>query len=617
MPRNSFTTTPLIPREILFGNPTKANPQIAPDGTRMAYLAPVDDVLNVWVGEIDGDEYRPVTNDRERGVRAYFWAYDGETIYYLQDVGGNEDWSLYATDIHTADTRHLTPVDEVQVQILAYRKQFPNEMILAMNRDDPSRHDAYHLDLTTHELQKIAENPGNVTTWVTDAALQVRGAHAATADGGFELLIRETVADDWTTLVTWDAEDGVGSGPVGFTGDGKAIYLSDSRHANAARLVKMEIESGAVEVLAEDPDYDADDVIIHPDTREVQAVGFTRARREWLVLDETIEDDLAAIRRLNPGDFSLEDRTAADDRWLVGFNRDVDSVSFYTFDRATKQGQFLFHTRPQLAEADLAPMEPIAFASRDGLTIHGYLTRPPGSAGECLPMVLNVHGGPWHRDAWGYDPEAQWLANRGYACLQVNFRGSTGYGKAFLNAGDHEWGGRMHDDLLDAVDFAVKEGWADRDRIAIFGGSYGGYAALVGATFTPDVFRCAVDIVGPSNLLTFINTVPAYWEALLEMLYRRVGHPERDEAFLRERSPLFHVDNIKIPMLIAQGANDPRVKQAESEQIVQAMRDKHIDHVYQLFPDEGHGFAKPENRLRFYAVAEKFLARHLGGRCED
>jgi dipeptidyl aminopeptidase/acylaminoacyl peptidase len=615
MPQSKSTTAPLIPREILFGNPTKASPQISPDGTRMAYLAPVDDVLNVWVGQIDADTYRPVTTDRDRGVRVYFWGYDGGTIYYLQDLGGDEDWSLYATNIDTAETKHLTPFDGVQVQILAYRKQFPGQMILALNRDDPANHDAYHLDLTTYELKKIAENPGNFTTWVVDADLQVRGATAATPEGGFELLIRTTVNDDWTTLITWDAEDGMASGPVGFTGDGKAIYLSDSRDANAARLVKLDLATGAVEVLAEDPDYDAADAIIHPDTREVQAVAFTRARQEWLVLDDTIADDVAAISRVNPGDWSLADRTAADDRWVIGFDRDVDSVSYYTFDRATKRGHFLFHTRPRLAQAELVPMEPIEFTARDGLTIHGYLTRPPTDGP--LPMVLDVHGGPWHRDAWGYDAEAQWMANRGYACLQVNFRGSTGYGKAFVNAGDKEWGGRMHDDLIDAVEFAVKEGWADRNRIAIYGGSYGGYAALAGATFTPDVFRCAVDIVGPSNLLTFINTVPAYWESFLEVLYRRVGHPEKDEAFLRERSPLFHVDNIRIPMLIAQGANDPRVKQSESEQIVQAMRDKNIDHDYLLFPDEGHGFAKPENRLRFYAAAEKFLARHLGGRSED
>jgi dipeptidyl aminopeptidase/acylaminoacyl peptidase len=547
----------------------------------------------------------------------YFWGYDGDTIYYLQDLGGDENWSLYATNIHTAQTKHLTPFDEVQVQILAYRKQFPNEMILGLNRDDAANHDAYHLDLTTHALEKIAENPGNFTGWVVDADLQVRGAAAATAEGGFDLLIRATAGDDWTTVITWDAEDGLTSGPLGFTGDGRSIYLADSRDANAARLVKLDLATGAVEVLAEDPDYDAADVVIHPDTREVQAVAFTRARQEWLVLDEEIADDFNAISRLNPGDWGLVDRTAADDRWLIGFDRDVDSVSYHAFDRATKQGQFLFHSRPRLAEAELAPMEPIEFTARDGLTVHGYLTRPPGSGAEPGPMVLNVHGGPWHRDTWGYDPETQWLANRGYVCLQVNFRGSTGYGKAFVNAGDGEWGGRMHDDLIDAVEFAVQEGWADRDRIAIYGGSYGGYAALVGATFTPEVFRCAVDIVGPSNLLTFIKTVPAYWESFLEVLYRRVGHPEKDEAFLRERSPLFHVDNIQIPMLIAQGANDPRVKQAESEQIVQAMRDKSLDHDYLLFPDEGHGFAKPENRLRFYAAAEKFLAKHLGGRSED
>jgi dipeptidyl aminopeptidase/acylaminoacyl peptidase len=300
----------------------------------------------------------------------------------------------------------------------------------------------------------------------------------------------------------------------------------------------------------------------------------------------------------------------------VGFDTDTGPSAFYAFDRSTRSGRFLFHTRPALTGYQLAPRDPISFTARDGLTIHGYVSFPPGVERRNLPLVLNVHGGPWHRDTWGYDPEAQWLTNRGYVSLQVNFRGSTGYGKHFLNAGDREWGGKMQDDLTDAVRWAVERGFADPGRVAIYGGSYGGYAALAGAAFTPDLFCCAVDIVGPSNLLTFIDTIPPYWSAYLSMMHRRVGHPEKDRDFLVARSPLNSVHQIRIPLLIAQGANDPRVKQSESEQIVAALKEKGIEYEYLLFPDEGHGFAKPENRLKFYEAAERFLARHLGGRSQ-
>ena len=585
----------------------------------MAYLAPVDGVLNVWVGSTGEDDYRPVTDDRDRGVRIYFWGYDNETILYLQDVGGDENWRILSTNITSSSTVELTPFENVQVETLAYERPFPDEMVIAMNKEDATKHDAYHLHLKTGALRLIAANPGNVTRWVTDAQLAVRGAMAARADGGFDLLVRDTPDSEWRTLIAWDAQDGLNSGPVGFTEDGRGIHLLDSRDHNAARLVRMDIATGALETLAEDPDYDAGQMMTHPDTHEIQAVGFFRARLDWLVLDSHIAEDFAAIERINPGDFVVYDRTAEDDVWLVGFSEDVGPAAYYLFDRRAKTARFLFYNRPELAESTLVPMEPISFVSRDGITIHGYLTKPAGAGAppEPLPMVLNVHGGPWYRDTWGYDSEAQWFANRGYASLQVNFRGSIGYGKAFVNLGDREWGGRMHDDLVDAVQWTVDNDIADPSRIAIFGGSYGGYAALVGATFTPDLFCCAVDIVGPSNLITFINTVPPYWQAYLEMLYKRVGHPERDEQFLRERSPLFRVNDIKIPLLIAQGANDPRVKQDEAEQIVEAMRRKGIEHEYLLFPDEGHGFAKPENNLRFYATAEKFLSRYLGGRYES
>ncbi len=608
---------PLIPREVLFGNPDKAAPQISPDGSMMAYLAPKEGVLNVWVGPVAKDEYRPVTHDTDRGVRVYSWAHDGRHILYLQDVGGDENWHLFCVDLESDTQADLTPFDNVQAQIVHHDKRRPKELLVALNKEDERFHDVYHLDLTTRKLELVAKNPGNVTSWVVDANMVVRGAVASTPEGGFDLLVRASEDVDWRTLVSWSGDDALNSGPVGFTLDGKALYMLDSRGANAAPLVKMDIESGKSEVIAHDAQFDVSDVTIHPDTYEPQMVSFVKARVQHRVLDEAIEEDIETIGKLNPGDFGIYNRSHSDDIWLVGFNQDDRPFSYYLYDRRRKKGRFLFFNRAELAKYQLATMTPVSFTSRDGLTIHSYLHAPPGAERKQLPLVLNVHGGPWHRDTWGYDPESQWLANRGYAVLQVNFRGSTGFGKDFLNAGNREWGGKMHDDLVDGVHWAIESGIADPDRVAIYGGSYGGYAALVGATFTPDLFRCAVDIVGPSNLLTFIETIPPYWSSYLAMLHKRVGNPETERDFLVSRSPLFFVDRIKAPMLIAQGANDPRVKQSESEQIVAAMRDKNIDHDYLLFPDEGHGFAKPANRLKFYAAAESFLARHLGGRAEE
>jgi dipeptidyl aminopeptidase/acylaminoacyl peptidase len=614
-----MTTKPqieLIPRNVLFGNPVKTSPRIAPDGKRMAYLAPVNNVLNVWVGTVGGD-FQPATQDTERGIRSYTWAHDNQHILYIQDTGGNENWHLYATNLETKETRDLTPFENVQARVIDSSKHFPNELLIGLNRDNPQVHDVYHLDLPTGELTLVAKNPGNVAGWLADTNFKVRGAVTAQPDGGLELLVRDNEQSEWSKVLTWNADDALNSGPVGFTGDGQSLYLEDARDANASRLVKLNLATGDLMLIAEDPQYDVSSVMIHPDTYEVQAVAFNRDRLEWTLLDESIQLDFDRIRDIHEGDFSLVSRDDADDTWLIAFNVDNGPIPFYAYSREAQSATFLFDNQPDLSKYTMASMQPIAFTSRDGLTVHGYLTLPSGTDAKNLPMVLNVHGGPWARDGWGYNPEAQWFANRGYACLQVNFRGSTGYGKNWLNAGDHEWGRNMHNDLVDAVEWAIAQGTADPEKVAIYGGSYGGYAALVGATFTPDLFCCAVDIVGPSNLVTLIHSVPPYWATFLATFHKRVGNPDTEEEFLKSRSPLFKADQIKIPMLIAQGANDPRVKQAESEQIVAAMKSKGIDYEYMLFPDEGHGFAKPENRIKFYAAAEKFLAQHLGGRYEE
>ncbi len=612
----------LIPRQVLFGNPERLSPRISPDGTRLAWIAPHQGVLNVWIAPasaeagVDWAAERVVTDDTDRGIRTFAWAHDGRHLLYLQDTGGDENWRLHDVDLETMQRRDLTPFDGVQARVVAMERKFPTEVLIGLNRDNPELHDVYRLDLVTGELAKEVENPGFIG-WVADAQMAVRGAMAPQPDGGIVLLVRDSADGEWRELLTVPADDALTSDAIAFSEDGSSLLGTSSVGANTGRLVRVDVTTGAEEVLAADPEADVSDVRLHPDTREPQIVTFEKDRSQYLVLDPSVAGDLAAIRALHPGDPMFVGADDADATWLVGFTNDSGAIPFYAYDRVSKTGRFLFEHQPALSRYELAPMEPFSFTSRDGLTVHGYVTFPPGADRSGLPMVLNVHGGPWARDTWGFDPEAQWLANRGYLCVQVNYRGSTGYGKAFVNAGDREWGGRMQDDLTDAVAFATGQGWADPARVAIYGGSYGGYAALAGATFTPEEFRCAVDIVGPSNLKTLIETIPPYWAPMIAQFHRRVGDPAKDADFLWSRSPLSRVHDIRIPLLIAQGANDPRVKQDESEQIVAALTEAGIDHEYLLFPDEGHGFAKPENRLRFYAAAERFLSRHLGGRAED
>jgi dipeptidyl aminopeptidase/acylaminoacyl peptidase len=607
----------LIPRRALYGNPVKASPTISPDGKNIAWLAPDEGVMNVWVAALDGSGARAVTRDRERGVPTYSWSTDGRHILYVQDIGGDENYRLYSVDLEGGDTRDLTPFENVRVDIISRNRDFPDEMLIGLNRDNPQVHDVYRLHLPTGELTLVAKNPGNVLGWIADRSFKVRAALAAKEDGSHDLLIRKTEESEWEVYRTWEMEDTFTSSPEGFSKDGRYLRLMDSLGANAGRLVELDIETREIRVIAEDPQYDVSVAINDPNTYEVRLVGFLRARLEWTVLDESIREDVAAISRLHDGDFMITSHDDADRIWVIRFSSDNDPGSYFLYRRETRQGELLFRTRPELSQYQLASMEPIAFSARDGLTIHGYITFPKNTEHRNLPLVLNVHGGPWVRETWGYHPEAQWLADRGYICLQVDYRGSRGYGKAHINAGNREWGGKMHDDLVDAVAWAVEQGYADPERVAIYGGSYGGYAALVGATFTPELFRCAVDIVGPSNLITFIRSIPPYWQPMIKMLHQRVGNPDTEPEFLASRSPLTYVNNIRIPMLIVQGANDPRVKQAESEQIVAAMREHGIDHEYMLFPDEGHGFAKPENKMKFYAAAEKFLAEHLGGLFEE
>jgi dipeptidyl aminopeptidase/acylaminoacyl peptidase len=623
----------LIPLTVLFGNPERVSPRISPDGTQLAWIAPHEGVLNVWLAPISSeagvgwDAARVITDDTVRGIRQFAWAHDGRHVLYLQDTGGDENWRLHDVDLQTMERRDLTPFPGSQAQLVASERAFPDEILIALNKDNPELHDVYRLNLKTGELTKELTNPGFVGM-VADADLVVRAALQPQPDGSMLLVVRDSVSDDrasgdgaggedWRVLLTIPAEDSIMSGPIAFSADGRSLLAISSVGAEAARLVRIDLATGSTEVLAEDPEADVSDVRIHPDTREPQIVTFQKARSEYRVLDPSVARHLTAIRALNSGDPVFPDADDADRTWLVAFTNDAGPVHFYAYDTETGNASFLFEHQPELTKYELAAMEPFSYEARDGLTIHGYLTFPPGADRLDLPTVLFVHGGPWARDEWGYDPNPQWLANRGYLCVQVNFRGSTGYGKSFVNAGDREWGAAMQNDISDAVAHVIGKGWADPARTAIMGGSYGGYATLAGAAFTPDLYCCGVDIVGPSNLITLIETIPPYWAPLIAQFHQRVGDPAKDRDFLWSRSPLSRADQIRIPLLIAQGANDPRVKQAESEQIVDALRRHGIEHDYMLFEDEGHGFARPENRLAFYAQADKFLARYLGGHSES
>jgi dipeptidyl aminopeptidase/acylaminoacyl peptidase len=615
--------TGLIPRRILFGNPDRAQPKLSPDGKQLAFLAPVKGVLNVWVGPADKpDAAKPVTDDKKRGIRQYFWTYTNQHIVYLQDVGGDENWRAYSVEIATRKVTDLTPFKKVAAQINAVSHKAPHEILIGLNDRDERYHDLYRINITTGERKLLQKNDG-YAGFETDDDYKVRFAMKFDAAG--VLLLRPDGKGGWDKFLTIPQKDNLTTQPLGFTKDGNTLYLTDSRNRNTGALTTLDLKTGKQEVIAANPKVDVGQVLMHPTEKTVQGVAFTYTRTSWEFKDKAVAADFAVLKKVADGDLSLVSRTLDDQQWIVAFTLSDGPVRYYHYDRATRKSRFLFTNQAELAEWKLQKMYPVVIPTRDKLELVSYLTLPPdtdkagkGRPDNPVPMVLLVHGGPWGRDSWGLNSMHQLLANRGYAVLSVNFRGSTGFGKAFVNAGDKEWAGKMHDDLIDAVNWAIKEKIAPKDKVAIMGGSYGGYATLVGMTFTPDVFACGVDIVGPSNILTLLNTIPKYWQPIVQLFKDRVGDytTEEGKKLLLARSPLTRADRIKKPLLIGQGANDPRVKQAESDQIVKAMQEHKIPVTYVLFPDEGHGFARPENRLAFFAVTEAFLANNLGGRHE-
>ena len=616
----------VIPRQDIFGNPTRTSPALSPNGKHIAFIAPNNGVLNVWVAPAgDVNAAKVVTHDTSRGIRGFQWTRTGAQILYRQDSGGDENWRLYLVDVATVKTTPLSPEGKIQARIDTTSVARPNEILIALNDRDPKYHDLYKVNLQTGERALVMKNEG-YANFISDDALNVRLAVKQTPGGGWDAFKVAGGKVDAAPFLRVDAEDGLTTQPLGFDTAGDTFYMLETRGRDKAALATLDWKSGATTILTESPKADIQRIIAHPVTGKAQAVSAEYLRPDWFAVDDTVRADIDFLNRETKGAWQVTSRSDDDSLWTLAIDRVTEPVAFWLYDRGAKKLTKLFTSRPNLEGAPLSPMYPIEIKARDGLVLPSYLSLPLGSDANGdgvperpLPMVLYVHGGPWSRDSYGYNGTHQWLANRGYAVLSVNYRGSRGFGKSFIDKATHEFAGKMHDDLIDAVNWAISSRITTKDKVAIMGGSYGGYATLVGLTFTPTTFACGVDIVGPSSLVTLIESFPPYWQPFLEVTwYKRVGDPRTPEGrkLLLDRSPITKVDQIQRPLLIGQGANDPRVTQKESDSVVAAMKARKIPVTYAIYADEGHGFARPENRISFYAIADNFIAKCLGGRSE-
>jgi len=605
----------LIPMEDFFRNPEKTGYQLSPDGEHISFLAPWNNRLNVHVQKIGSDEATRITESTERDIRGYLWL-NNNRIGWIQDTGGDENWRLYAVDIDGSNYLDGTPFEGVQVRPLDELEDDDEHILIGMNKRNPQIFDVYRMNVNSGELQMVAENPGNVAGWITDNEGVVR--MASTTDGvNTSLLYRATEKDPFKVVLTTSFKDSLE--PMFFDFNNKYVYVSSNLERDKSAVFKWDPETGeTLEMLYEHPEVDVSSLLRSKKRKLITGTSYLTDRVHYEFFDEQREQLQRTLEEKLPGyQVAVADMSKDETKVLVRTYSDRSLGAYYFFDRESGDFTKLVDVSPWLDESEMASMKPVQYTSRDGLTIRGYLTVPAGAEAENLPVVVNPHGGPWARDAWGFNPEVQFLANRGYAVFQPNFRGSTGYGKEFWQASFKEWGGKMQDDITDGVEWLIDEGIADPERIGIYGGSYGGYATLAGLTFTPELYTCGVDYVGVSNIFTWLEAFPPYWKPFLEMVYEMVGNPETDKEMLEAVSPFFHVDKIQVPLLVAQGANDPRVKQEESDQIVEALTSRGIDVPYLVKEDEGHGFGNEENRFDFYRAMETFLGKYLGGRVES
>jgi len=599
-----------IPLEDFFKNPEKNGYSISPDGKYFSYKAPVEGRMNIFVQEIGKEEVKQLTFEKDRDIAGYFWA-NNSRILYLKDNGGDENYKLYGVNFDGSNLLCLTDFDSVRTEIIDDLVDIPQEIIIGLNKRDKTVFDPYRLNIETGELTMLAENPGNIQGWMTDHEGKLRIA-IATDGVNTSILYRAKETDKFKTIIETNFKDEIA--PMFFTFDNKNLYALSNIGRDKKEVIIFDLEKGTeIETIYKNEEVDIDYISFSRKRKILTAAYYTTDKSHQYFFDnetKAIFDRLTT--ELGAYEIAITGVTKEEDKFMVRTYSDKSLGAYYLYDKNTDKLEKIHEVSPWLNEAELADMKAIEYKSRDGLTIHGYLTLPKGVDPKNLPVVINPHGGPWARDHWGFNPEIQYLANKGYAVLQMNFRGSTGYGKDFWQKSFKQWGRTMQDDITDGVNWLIEQGIADKERIAIYGGSYGGYATLAGLTFTPDLYACGVDYVGVSNMFTFYNTIPPYWTNFREMLYEMAGHPQKDSVLLYEISPVFHVDQIKAPLFIAQGANDPRVNKAESDQMVEALKAKGIAVEYLVKENEGHGFHNEENRFEFYRAMGAFLDKHIG-----
>ena len=617
----------LIDRSDLFGNPVASQGRISPDGEWVSWIAPDEGVMNVWVAPASNPSSGTVvTDDRHRGISNHLWSVDSKYVLFVKDNDGDENFHVYATDPRTGETRDLTPLsDGIRAQLMGVSRDRPGVILVGTNERNPQLTDLYEYSLITGERTLIAENPG-YASFITDNTYKPRMAMVPQPDGGMKAVYLNEDLTPGDVFADIPSEDMLNTNIVQFSRDNDTVYMIDSRDRNLAAGVAVDLTTGERRVLVEPEKADLSNIIVDNETYEPIAYATNYLQEEWTPLNEEIASEFEFLSSKIDGEYQISSRTTDDTKWIVYGGSAEAPGQYYVYDRDADTLTPWFETRPALADAPLQPMHPLELKSEDGLTMVSYLTLPPGSdpdgdgrPDKAVPMLLWVHGGPWARDSYGYNTVHQWMANRGYAVLSVNYRGSTGFGKDFTNAAVGEFAGKMHSDLVDAVDWAVAEGIAQEDKVAIGGGSYGGYATLTGVAFTPDRFACGVDIVGPSSLVTLIESFPEYWKPFLAgTWFRYVGDPADPEQRkdLLARSAISRIDDIKVPLLVGQGGNDPRVTKQEADNLVEAMQAKGLPVTYINYPDEGHGFQKPENRMSFFAAMEGFLGTCLGGRVQ-
>lgn len=608
------TQVPLVPMEDFFKNPDKTGYQLSPNGEYLAFLKPWENRLNVHIQKIGEDEVVRITESTERDIYGYFWA-NNNRIAYVQDKGGDENFRLYAVNIDGSNLKDLTPFEEVRVGIIDDLEDIEDEMIIQMNKRDKRIFDAYRININTGEMEMVGENPGNITGWQTDHDGKIRIAQAT--DGvNISLLYRDKENQKFKTIKTLNFKETLA--PMFFTFDNKQVYARSNLGRDKEAVILYDIKNDKeLEVIFEHPEVDVMNLSYSKKRKVLTTVRYYTDKNHFHFFDEERKQLQEILEQKLPGyEIRVSSMSKDETKVLVRTFSDKSLGAYYFYDRDSKEFQKLIDVSPWLNENHMADMKPVEYKARDGLTIHGYLTLPNGVEAKKLPVVINPHGGPWARDYWTFNPEVQFLANRGYAVLQMNFRGSTGYGREFWEISFKEWGKTMQDDITDGVNWLIDQGIADPERIGIYGGSYGGYATLAGLAFTPELYACGVDYVGVSNIFTLLESIPPYWAPYLEMFYEQVGHPENDKEYLEAVSPYFHVDNITAPLFIAQGANDPRVKKEQSDTMVEALKERGIDAPYMVKDNEGHGFSNEENRFDFYREMEKFLAKYLDGRVE-